>query len=227
MTAAGSKTVSKDVEAGQAVYSPLTLKAYDWFVHGLSNHLLWRCPTSKLRALYDRNVRARHLDIGVGTGYFVDKADWPVQEPDITLMDLNGACLEAASKRIARYKPKTVVANCLEPLPALTPFKSVGLSYLLHCVPGTIGDKAVMFDYLRPVLEPKARVFGATIVQGDAPRSPPAQALMNFYNKKGVFSNGEDTLEALQAELRARFNDVRVELIGAVALFEAEAVVPG
>ena len=57
--------MDEDVKAGQAAYTPLTLKVYDWFVLGFSNRYLWRCPTSELEALYDRNVSAHHLDIGV------------------------------------------------------------------------------------------------------------------------------------------------------------------
>jgi hypothetical protein len=78
-----------DFEAGQAVYSPMVLHTYDWLVLGLSNHRLWMCPTQELRRLCDRNVSARHLDVGVGTGYFLDKARWPVPKPKITLLDLN------------------------------------------------------------------------------------------------------------------------------------------
>jgi hypothetical protein len=143
--------LTKDIEAGQAVYSPLTLKAYDWFVHGFSNHLLWCCPTAHLRALYDRNVSERHLDIGVGTGYFVDKTIWPLAEPDITLMDMNASCLSMAARRISRYSPQTVTANVLEPLPGLASFHSVGLCYLLHCLPGRLQDKAIVFDHLCPL----------------------------------------------------------------------------
>ena len=59
------------VEAGQAVYSPFVLRMYDWFVLGFSSRFIWRCPASEMRRLYDRNVSSRHLDIGVGTGYFL------------------------------------------------------------------------------------------------------------------------------------------------------------
>ncbi|MCW5773156.1 MAG: class I SAM-dependent methyltransferase [Rhodospirillaceae bacterium] len=214
---------TEDIDAGQAVYSPLVLKAYDAFVLGFSNRCLWRCPTAHLRALYDRNVSARHLDIGVGTGYFLDKAAWPAAAPEITLLDLNPNALHAAARRIARFRPRTVRANALAPLPPLGPFDSVGLCYLLHCLPGLIEEKAALFDHLRPALAPGARIFGATIVQGDAPRSKPAQALMNFYNRKGIFSNAQDTRQALAAALEARFAAVKIELSGAVALFEARA----
>jgi ubiquinone/menaquinone biosynthesis C-methylase UbiE len=210
-----------DVEAGQAVYNPATLSAYDWFVLGFSNRLLWRCPTRHLRGLYARNAGAAHLDIGVGTGYFLDKTSWPVADPKITLVDLNRHSLDAAAKRIARYKPDTVAANCLEPMPLEGRFDSVALCYLLHCLPGTIAEKAVVFDRVTPMLADDGVVFGATILQGDAPRSAPAQALMNLYNKKGVFSNAGDTFQILSQALEARFADVALRRIGAVALFEA------
>ncbi len=40
---------------------------------------------------------------------------------------------------------------------------------------------------------------------------------------KGIFSNAEDTLDDLEAALEARFSDVRLEVKGVVALFEATA----
>jgi SAM-dependent methyltransferase len=213
------------------VYSPLVLRMYDWFVLGFSNRLIWRCPSSELRRLYDRNVSSRHLDIGVGTGYFLDKAAWPVAKPAITLVDLNANSLAFAADRIKRYAPRIVRANALEPLPrdaiaiggveSFGGFASCGLCYLLHCLPGTIPEKAVVFDHIRPLLAPGARVFGATILQGSAPRSRAAQAVMNTYNKKGIFSNAADRLEDLHAALAARFARVNVTMKGAVALFEA------
>jgi hypothetical protein len=126
-----------------------------------------------------------------------------------------------AAERIKRYAPQTVLANILDVPPALEPFGSVGLCYLLHCLPGPIAEKAIVFDHLRPYLRPGACVFGATIVQGDVPRSRSAQAVMNLYNRKGIFSNSHDTVADLQAALGARFGSVKTEVKGSVALFEA------
>jgi len=39
--------------------------------------LLWRCPKSLMLQGYQRNVGACHLDIGVGTGFFLDQATFP------------------------------------------------------------------------------------------------------------------------------------------------------
>lgn len=209
---------------GQAVYSPLVLACYDVLVLGFSNHVLWRCPTSRLRSLYDRNVRDRHLDIGVGTGYFLTHSKWPTAEPEITLLDLNENSLAAAAQRIVRYAPKSITANALEPLPLTPSFSSIGACYLLHCLPGPMREKAPrLFQNIANIAVPGARVFGATILQGEAPRSWPAQKLMDFYNAKGIFSNKEDTLADLAEALDAAFTDVKLERIGAVGVFEAAA----
>ena len=215
-----SHSIDPDVAAGQAVYSPLVLSLYDAWVLGVSNHLLWRCPTSELRQLYDRNVSARHLDIGVGSGYYLDHAAWPVENPEITLMDLNPQSLATAARRISRYRPRRVEANVLVPFPEIGPFDSVAVCYLLHCLPGTLSSKAVVFDHILNVSAPGSRVFGATIVQGAAPRSRPAQRLMDLYNRKGIFSNTLDTADRLEKELSARFEEVEVSTKGCVALFE-------
>ena len=217
----GAAPDRRRVHAGQAAYTPATLRLYDTMVLGFSNRLLWRCPTRHLRALFDRNVSSRHLDVGVGTGYFLDRARFPERAPAITLLDLNDTCLDVAAGRITRYRPACINANALEPLPVVGPFDSVSLCYLLHCLPGAMAEKAVVFDHTAAVLAPGAVLFGATIVQGGAPRSWAAQRLMNVYNRRGVFSNAADTEPALLEALSARFADVSIHRHGCVVLFEA------
>ena len=106
-----------DVEAGQAVYSRAVLAVYDVGVLWFSNRFVWRCPSRHMRALYDRHAGARHLDVGVGTGYFLDHCRFPSPDPQITLLDLNENSLAAAAKRIRRYSPQAVRGNVLEPAP--------------------------------------------------------------------------------------------------------------
>lgn len=209
-----------DATDGQRVYTPLTLAIYDLFVLGFSNRFLWGCPSSELAALYQRNAKARHLDVGVGTGYFLDNVHWPVKEPLITLFDLNPHSLRAAAERIERYEPKLQMGNVLETISLEGKYNSIGLCYLLHCLPGGMSDKAVVFDHLMPLMEDDGVLFGATICQGAAPRSWAAQKLMNFYNRKGIFSNEMDDPEVLAAELDHRFRDVIIHRFGAVSLFE-------
>ncbi len=210
------------VAAGQAVYSDRVLKLYDLVVHGVSNHLLWRCPTGRLRALYQRHVSERHLDVGVGSGYFLAHARFPGKQPQVTLIDLNPGCLAFAAKRIAALQPETLQADVFEPLPACGPFSSIGLTYLLHCLPGSIPQKAQVLDNIAALGAPGAVLFGATLLQGDAPRSWAARKLMEAYNRKGVFSNREDRFQDLEAALNTRFERVELERIGCAALFAAK-----
>ncbi len=211
---------AKQVEAGQAVYTKGILNIYDLLVLGLSNQFLWNCPAQRLVELYNQYVTGNHLDVGVGTGYFLAHCRFSSQTPRIALMDLNQNTLEFASKRIARYKPETYLRNVLEPISIeAAKFDSVGINYLLHCLPGSIESKAVAFDHLKALMKPNAVLFGSTILQGDVSRNWFAQRLMDFYNKKGVFSNQHDNLEGLKRSLGSRFQDISVEVVGCVALF--------
>lgn len=209
--------------AGQAIYTKPTLNLYDLVVLGVSNRWIWKCPTALQRSRYDRHVSGNHLDIGVGTGYYLDKCRFPSERPRIALMDLNPHSLDHASRRIARFAPTSHVRNVLEEIPwDLDPFDSIGLNYLFHCLPGAMEEKSVVFDRIRPLMSPRAVVFGATLLQGpDTPRSFLARRLMAVYNRKGVFTNTQDTLPSLRHALESRFSQVSLEMVGCCALFWA------
>ena len=209
--------------AGQAIYSRRTLALYDLVVLGLSNPLVWRCPTRRILALYDDHVSDAHLDVGVGTGWYLDHCRFPSKAPRVALLDLNADSLATAARRIARYRPETYRADVLRPLATtIPPFRSIALTYLLHCLPGPMAQKAATtLDHLAPLLRPDGAVFGATLLSVGVRRSRVARALMLAYNAKGVFSNEADSLEALRAALGSRFQEVRLEVVGCGALFVA------
>jgi ubiquinone/menaquinone biosynthesis C-methylase UbiE len=210
------------VRAGQAVYSRRVLALYDWFVLGFSNRFVWRCPTAKLVRLYDANVSANHLDIGVGTGYFLDRCRFPSPRPRLVLMDLNPNCLAATAHRVRRFAPETVVANVLDPIAYRgEPFDSIGLNFVLHCLPGTIPAKSAVFDHLLPLLKPGGVVFGSTLLGVRVRSGFLARRLSRMYNRRGIFSNGEDSRADLETALAARFRDVTIDTVGCAALFTA------
>src|SRR4029450_12903336 len=147
------------------VYTSKGLALYALFILGLSCSLVWRCPKRHLLDLYNRNVGTPHLDIGVGTGYFLDRCRFPVERPEITLLDLSDACLRKAASRLERYSPHVVKSNALDPLDlGTTRFASVGLNGVLHCLPASSETKAAIFGNLKPVLEDGGVVFGSTIL---------------------------------------------------------------
>jgi hypothetical protein len=218
------KATQQQVTAGQALYTRRVLKGYDFVVHGLSNRFFWKCPTQRLIEHYNRHVTSNHLDAGIGTGYFLDKCRFPSPRPRVALLDLNQNTLDFAAERIVRYQPEIYRRNVLEPIQLdAAKFDSIGINYLLHCVPGPIESKSVAFDHLKSLMNPQGVIFGATLLQGGVPHNWGARRLMDIYNKKGVFSNHADHLDGLTQELRKRFKDVVVEVVGCVALFSGRA----
>jgi hypothetical protein len=218
-------TDAADVDAGQRIYTPIVLRVYDVLVLGLSNRFAWRCRSGTMLERYDRHVGARHLDLGVGTGWFLDRCRWPVEQPEITLLDLNENSLSMAARRLRRYAPRTVRANVLEALPlGDARFESVAANYLLHCLPGPLASKtATLAATVRPHLEPDGVLFGSTILGRGGAHTRLGRRLMRVYNAKGIFSNADDDVRGLEHGLASRFQDVEVDVVGAVALFVARA----
>jgi len=209
---------------GQAVYSPLVLRLYDWWVLDVSCSQIWQCSADRMLRHYEEHLGDPHLDVGVGSGFFLDRARFPVAAPRITLFDLNAQSLAHTSSRIARYRPEVVQGDVLAPnsLPRSC-FASVGLNFLIHCLPSGGAGKWRLFDYLAPALRPRGTIFGSTILGSPTPPRARQRALMRLYNRKGIFGNADDSLSTLRAELELRFEQVRVEQVGVVALFSGRA----
>lgn len=215
-------SINQEVEAGQAVYSRLVLAIYDLYVLGLSNHLIWKCPTRRILDNFNQHISGNHLDVGVGTGYLLDKCHFPVANPDVSLLDLNQNSLDVTAQRIARYQPQSYRHNIFEPLPLEAKhFDSISINYLLHCLPGNLESKAVVFDNLLAVLNPGGVIFGSTLLQGDTRRSWVAKRLMAIYNRKGIFSTREDNAVALEKILSEKFSSYSLEIVGCAAIFSA------
>ena len=209
------------IAKAHAIYTPFMLSIYDVLVHGLSNRFAWRCPTERLLDLYRANLSSNHLEAGVGTGYFLDKTGTS-RIRRLVLLDINRHCLDRAGHRLARFKPALYEVNLLAPNPLdLAPFASIGLTYVLHCLPGSMSEKLKSVDHLRSLMQNGAVLFGATILgRGIAPNRA-ASALLDLYNAKGVFNNREDDLDSLGSGLRQRFDRVEIEMQGCVATFRA------
>ncbi|QDT45750.1 Methyltransferase domain protein [Gimesia alba] len=218
------KTASEESIAGQAVYSKKLLSIYDLWVLGISNSLIWKCRTKHILRWLNQNLTSNHLDVGVGTGYYLEHCTFPNSKVRLGLLDLNPNSLEATAKRASRYTPEVYQADILQPLPAPPPqrFDSVSLNYLLHCLPGDLTSKAALFDHLAPWLNPSALISGSTILHEGVPKGLAARRLMRVYNQKKIFTNTADSLDELQSQLASRYTDVELKVIGCVALFRAQ-----
>ncbi len=209
----------ESIKAGQAIYSKLVLSIYDWWVLGFSNRFLWRCPTNILEAEFTKLASSNHCDVGVGTGYYPDRC-LPSSQQRLGLVDLNSNSLQAAAERNDRFNPETYQANILEPLTfECQKFDSLSMHYVLHCLPGRLEQKAICFDYVKPLLNPGATVFGSIILGKGVKRNPLATFITNTYNRKGIISNTEDSLDALTTVLEKHFSEYDVRQEGCVAIF--------
>src|ERR1700677_1907413 len=93
---------AKQENLGQAAFTKKGLALYDALVLGLVCRLIWRCPTTRVLELYRKHFSCNHLEVGVGTGYFLDRSDFPTSRPRVALLDLNPNCLDRTARRIAR-----------------------------------------------------------------------------------------------------------------------------
>ena len=213
------KPTREQVEAGHAFYTRRALALYNVAILGYFSRVAWKCPASRIVEHYNAHVSANHLDVGVGTGYFLDHCRFPAT-PRLALMDVNPNCLEVAAPRVERYAPEVYRANVLEPIELGVPkFDSVGLNYLLHCLPGNIRAKAVVFGYLRALANPGAVIFGATLLSGGVPRNWLARKVMDRNNANGIFSNADDDLDGLRWVLSEHLNRSEIEVVGCVSAF--------
>lgn len=152
---------------GSLWYTNIFLKIYDWFALGFSCRFIWGCKADNITDLYNQHVTGNHLDIGIGTGYFLDRCTFPVDKPQITIVDLNPYALGIAKKRLARYNPEAHIRDVLKPLNiGNRRFDSIGLAHLFHCLPGNIESKGVVFQNIKELLKPGGVVFGSTFLSG-------------------------------------------------------------
>ena len=211
-----------DARKGATAYTPLTLAFYDLAVLRLSNSFVWQCSSHVLLDFYNQHISDNHLDIGVGTGYFLDRCRFPSTAPKIALFDLNPHSLAKSAKRLRRYNPSCYLGNALHPINiSMCGFDSISLNYLLHCLPGNLAGKSIVFEHVKPLLRDGGVIFGSTILGEGVRHNPLARQLMKIYNAKGIFSNLSDRQSDLEAGLKANFDEHTIRIVGCVALFSA------
>jgi SAM-dependent methyltransferase len=206
--------------AGQAEYTPFFLRIYDPVILGFFTRVMWRCPPSRLIEGYRRHIRPKHLDVGPGTGYFLDRAGLPDGSP-VTLLDPNPNVLDHASRRLSKLDITAVEADVLKPLPVDGPFDSAALNGVIHCLPGPLSRKADAVAHVAAVLAPSGVLFGASILGISARHTWLSRRALSTNNRRGVFDNLGDTEDGLVEILGASFEHVELETIGTMATFTA------
>jgi SAM-dependent methyltransferase len=206
--------------AGQREYTPFFLRIYDPLILGFFTPVVWRCPTARLVKGYRRHLGHRHLDVGPGTGFFLERAGMP-DGSAVTLLDPNVNVLGHASRRLRRLDVTTVEADVCKPLPVQGPFDSAALNGVLHCLPGPLSRRAAAVANVAAVLAPTGVLFGASILGSSGRHTRLARRLLEANNRRGTFDNLGDTQEGLGEILQASFERVELETVGSMAIFAA------
>lgn len=214
-------TLSRDLRISQSYFNPLLLAVYDALVFGFVSKHIWGYPVEALLERYRQLVSDRHLEVGVGTGYLLDLAN-PPQGIKLDLMDLSASCLRKSKQRLVRYRPATYRHNVLQPCTrAPVGYRSIGVNYVMHCVPGPYKEKAIAFNHLKGLLASDGILFGSAVMGKHAQARIGAKLFLKLLNATGVFNNDRDEPAALEQGLRRYFRHVEVQVMGATALFLA------
>lgn len=209
-----------DVDKAYAAYRPRSLRFYDWWFYEVLNPKVWDCPTGKLVKFYREHLSGNHLEAGAGTGYLLERALGEDQDR-LVLLDINRDCLDYAASRLEFWRPDLFQENMLErmDLPG-DGFDSIAVNYVFHRLPGSLEQKAgLALDHLAPHLNEGGTLFGTSILGIDVQRSRKARMLMKHFNRRGIFSNRNDSLGSMMEALSTRFKTFNVEVHGCVVLF--------
>ena len=205
---------------GQSDYTKSLLRLYDPLVLGIVAKLVWRCPTSRLVDGYRQHISDGHLDVGPGTGYFIDQSGLP-DGSRVTIVDPNANVLDHASRQLRRLDVRAVEADVLKPLPVDGPFDSAALHLVIHCLPGPLARKAAAVANVAAVLAPTGVLFGASVLGTSGRQTWLSRRVLAAFNRRGAFDNLDDTEQGLRAILTPSFEHVELETVGAIAIFAA------
>ena len=205
---------------GQADYSPGFLRLYDKLVLGLFVRFFWRISTADHVRFYREHIRPNHLDVGPGTGYFLERAGLP-DGSRVTILDPNANVLRHVTRRLKKLDVTPVQADVLKPLPVAGPFDSAALSFVIHCLPGPMERKALAIENIARVLAPDGVLFGGTILGRSAGHTRLGHAFLRVVNRRGAFDNLDDTEAGIREILQRSFRDVDLWTVGGSAVFVA------
>jgi SAM-dependent methyltransferase len=210
---------------GQAEYSRAMLRLYDRLVIGPIARYVWRLPPEVHDHVrfYREHIRPNHLDVGPGTGYFLEHARLP-DGSKVTILDPNENVLQHVKKRLGRLggiELTAVQADVLKALPVSGPFGSAALSFVLHCLPGPLERKAPAIENIAAVLAPDGVLFGTTVLGRTGDHNRLARGFLRAFNKRGAFGNLDDTEAGLREILERSFRDVDLRAVHGIGIFVA------
>jgi hypothetical protein len=215
---------TRTTQDGVRIYGALLLPFYDFLIMKVLSPYVWRCPAHHYTDLYRNLMSRNHADIGVGTGYVLDRCAFRPSEARIALFDLQQNCLDYTAKRLARFDPEVYQCDAMEPIRVdADQFDSIALGGILHCIPGNMAKKGVVFDAIAPLMRSGANVFGYTILNRGVKKTMASRITYFILQKLRVINGLDDSANQLALELKKRFTSTDIKVVGCVAIFSAHS----
>ena len=197
----GSVLQNREIYEGQRLYSRLFLKIYDR-VFKLIVETIYGASVNTILKMYKLHASSNHLEIGVGSGMLPALAEFPGNS-NLTLMDINPNTFTITKERV-KFKFTTIQCyriNILEEIKLEKKYQSIAMHFLIHCVPGSILEKRIIFENAIHLLEKGGTLFGSTVVYEVSLLNSFSKFIMLLLNKKGIYHNREDSLADLKEVL--------------------------
>lgn len=210
---------------GIKIYSTLGLRVYDALIMGAVTRYVWNCPSNVFVRYYRAHASDNHADVGVGTGYCLDRCGFVPGRMRLALIDLQLSCLSFAARRLARYSPEQHIWNAGDPLryplSGVEPFDSVALGGILHCLPGDMRQKGRVFEALHAICNPGATIFGYALVNDAIGQRLRRRFVYRLFHQLQIVNFANDSACALERELARRYEHYSLEVVGCFAFFRA------
>ena len=188
---------------------------YDYLVNDLNCSFVWKCSQRNILHNY-RNISDNHIEIGPGTGYFLKNKTFDT----LQLLDINNDILTNASlnlkgncSQIKSFQHDIFTSS----LPQLSKCNSIGLTYVLHCLPGKIENN--LDNLIRHIPYKNYNLYGASVIRDPVEKNSLAEMELFWLNKIGVFNNSNDTYSSLEKYFKKNNFQYDLKLEGYVAIF--------
>ena len=196
---------------------------YDRIVNDFNCKHVWKCSTKNIIDNYQKNISNNHLEIGPGTGFFLNKKNTGINFKKLTLVDVNKDILQFSKKNLEQYYSNIEILHSdlfSQKISESIYFESVGVNYVLHCVTGNLQTK--LDNLIDNLGNNKYNLFGASVICDPLHMNTIAEYELIFLNTLGIFNNNEDTYYELEEYLNNRNIKFSLKKQGYVAIFNME-----
>ena len=199
----------------QSNFVSKNMKLYDLLVNKINCRFIWRCHENNIHQNYNKCISKNHLEIGPGTGYFIEKYKFN----KLLINDINKNILQYSSLYLKTHNPKLIQCNLFNQKLNVKNINSIGINYVLHCVPGKLEDK--LFKLINNLeYKNKLCLFGATVINDPEYNNIFSKYMIFWLNYMNIFNNKNDYSYNLVKKCEANNLNIEWKIIGCVMIFK-------